>query len=159
MQLIDNFKERGVILRADGDVLRVKGILTEDDRGLIRKYKKEILTALSSPEAGGDLISCPVNPDPGLLTKRKNISQGERTWMAWNHFRCACGDLTGWRRDGQPCCPLCEYEKGMSDDLRKRMLAHAGDLERVASVTTENGKQASRRAVAAAIRKEFAGSI
>lgn len=34
-----------------------------------------------------------------------------RTWAAGWPYRCQCGTPTGWRTDGAPRCPSCEFDR------------------------------------------------
>ena len=40
-----------------------------------------------------------------------------RTWTAGNSYICKCGQLTGWRVDDQPFCPVCFYDYQHGPDL------------------------------------------
>lgn len=54
-EILDRLTSRGVILRAEGDRLKLnapRGVLTEDDMAAVRAHKPAIIAYLSRPAAG-----------------------------------------------------------------------------------------------------------
>lgn len=65
--LLHDLLSRGLALSADGDKLRVRGKLTDDDRGHIRARKPELLAALAAQAVqAARSVPIPGLPAPSL---------------------------------------------------------------------------------------------
>jgi TubC N-terminal docking domain len=95
LSLYHNLKERGVILEAQGELLKVDapaGLLTEEHRAALKEFKPKLLKLLSCPqkepqqEPKGESVARWAGP---RLIKIRDPSTGE--WHRWPVDECLPG--------------------------------------------------------------------